>query len=186
MSYIDVIERGDCKGIRIYSDVDGVLLPFHLGVANRLGDTEKSILIKSNVDPLASYTKNVLFFSDIISGVSSISKKSELDFVYLSGWRSDAVTILDDLLDIESRGFLAWPNISHDFQHDHKGNSLRAAESLIDDSGLVVWVDDFAIRESIVEDILSIHPGKKVLAIQTVSDVGLTLDQLQEILDFIS
>lgn len=134
------------KPIRIFMDVDGVILPF----AKTLKDTEvfsgagqvttlTSVIYQGDV---YEETGKVWWDAEVIEMVAELSRHPMVDFIWLTSWRANAPYALDPLLKIQSVGFLPWSAKMTDYSQSFKGVALQ--ELFEASPAKFVWVDDLA------------------------------------------
>lgn len=128
------------KPVRIYCDVDGVLLPFF-----RLGDSNEpdSYIDTKIITPYREEKQTRLFFNQ--NAVDFLSKISQVaDFVWLTSWCEQAPMIFDKALNIKSVGFLNWEQKFSDYEQVFKSVAIR--EDQKDSPSKFIWIDDMANR----------------------------------------
>lgn len=203
---------------RFYCDIDGVLAPFKEfpetpsvrqldgGAGITYPDTY-GVAIGSNVK---FNTTEFYFDPTIIARLSALSKRDDVDFVWLTSWKEVAPYALDAPLGIQSAGFLNWERKLREDGHSGKGRAILKEQST--HPSKFVWVDDFANQRSYgpkgpngerpeffsesdwkwfgdeetpvwVEE-HRIHPDQ-YLAITTKAHLGLTHDELNSIEEWI-
>lgn len=150
---------------------------------SKLGDTITNIDVVSDRDPLASYKQNVRTFKATIEALTELVSEDDVDLIFLTAWFDMAPRFLAPALKLPNVGFLDWHRQPFDFTHNGKGVALLEAERNHFFGGKVVWVDDFAIRKNILEEVTSL-PDKQILAIETTPEIGLTVPEINKIRAF--
>lgn len=170
---------------RIYCDVDGVLALFihsYEGTYadfDALGNSKAEVMFERAYG--APFIAALRWNSEIISAVGELSRRDDVDFVWLTSWRDQAPTHLDSLWNIESKGYVPWQQKFSDFNHTFKCIGLEAIEK--ESPSRFVWIDDFAIQSHHIERLEKSHRDN-FLTIVPENKVGLTLEHLSLITEF--
>lgn len=135
------------KPIRIYCDIDGVVKPIRWD--DNPGDNEDLKYVQVPMFRSEFYTNNLHhephdfgYNPAVVAKLSEWSKRDDVDFVWLTAWRENAPYALDDILDIDSIGFLRWNYRDNDTTHFEKGVALAADQKK--NPSKFLWFDDFA------------------------------------------
>jgi len=140
------------KPIRIYCDVDGVVMPVikTFEELDRLdGSNEITIYdIKRGYytyypDAPPVMTGLFVYNKFVAEKLAEWSKRDDVDFVWLTAWKHNAPYAIDEALGIKSVGFLQWQvNGSDLYPHIGKGWSISDDQKA--SPSKFVWIDDFA------------------------------------------
>lgn len=135
------------KPFRVYADVDGMIFPY----ARSKEDAEsfdRAEFIKtldvdwSNGNKVMERTGLVWWDDKAAKRLSELSKNPLVDFVWLTSFNMNAPYAIDELLDIESVGFLPWSLKMSDYNQSFKGVAIRRLNSL--KPAKFIWLDDRA------------------------------------------
>jgi hypothetical protein len=139
------------KPIRIYCDVDGVVMPFIAGQEeyDRL-DGKNEIVTYEHVyadyliteDSTKTNTTVFAYNKFVAEKLAEWSKRDDVDFVWLTAWKHNAPFALDEILGVESVGHLPWNLRRSDYTHKGKGHAIRNEQE--ENPSQFVWIDDFA------------------------------------------
>lgn len=133
---------------RIYLDVDGVILPFrqfkYEEPIRELDERASITYMDSRVmgRPVSLRKTEIGYDSTVISRLSDLSKRDDVDLVWLSSWRASAPHAFDAPLDIKSVGFLDWDQKFSDYTQVFKGVAIREEQEAYPSK--FVWIDDLA------------------------------------------
>jgi len=133
--------------IRLYVDVDGVLLPF---IRNEEELNEFSSVIKTSIlnsDFNKNFTESFHYHpyhKKVIERVAQLSKNPMIDFVFLTSWNFNAVRSIAKSFGIETAGFLPWALKMSDHNQSFKGVAIERLEEK--SPSHFVWIDDLANR----------------------------------------
>jgi len=151
--YTNLIERFSTnpekytKPIRIYCDVDGVVMPIiRTWEQYEAMDGKDTInfLRRPNFYHAASDIETGLFVYNkfVAEKLSEWSHRDDVDFIWLTAWRHNAVYSLDKILNVKSVGFLPWEERRSDYQHWYKRYAIEEEQKI--SPSKFVWLDDFA------------------------------------------
>lgn len=133
------------KPVRIYMDVDGVVIPLtpyeDQPVVSALKEAE------INVFPPYSFTSemkriSVAYNEFAAQKLSEWSHRDDVDFIWLTSWRVNAPNALDELFNIKSAGYLPWDLKMSDYNGFFKRIALMEEQEGYPSD--FVWVDDIS------------------------------------------
>lgn len=199
------------KPFRLYCDVDGVIKPS----LREDEDFDQFLPLAVDIDVLPQpewldsneVQKGEFYWnSDVIERLATLSRSPHIDFVWLTDRRLSAPYALDELLGIESIGYLHWesnfPDWSQAFKRVAVQEDQKAAPCKfiwLDDRGnfpygdaphiFAVENDDFAIQfddnltliEETANPYRDIIPIAQYLSITTEPRTGLTMEHLDTV-----
>lgn len=136
------------KPFRLYVDVDGVIMPYTYSEEefNALDEQVQIEVYSTKPTPLGEVPETVIgnfgFNTFVAEKLSEWSKRDDVDFVWLTAWRSNAPLALDDVLHVDSVGYLPWQMKMADYQQSFKGVAI--VEDQEKNPSKFVWIDDVA------------------------------------------
>lgn len=147
---IDVTLKDLTKPNRVYCDIDGVVKPYVFSQAqmdNFDGQGEVRLFWKdwrypTSEDNFEVIENHFYYDKDVVAKLREWSERDDVDFIWLTAWRENAVFGLDNLLGIKSSGFLPWEHHPADDKHHFKGHALQKHQQ--ESPSKFVWLDDFA------------------------------------------
>lgn len=184
-----VVVPGRLKApVRIYCDVDGVVKPFFqddlhqyekletFDVRNYVTPPEGSVHI--GMTPLW-YDKEV---TDVLA---QLSRRSDVDLVWLTAWKFNAPYTLDKALGVKSSGWVDWWEVWDEYTGSYisplraKNGKEAAIRRLhkTDKPEAFAWVEDEANRHARFEG--------EFLNVQTDSYTGLTLPEAEFLTEWV-
>lgn len=136
------------KPIRMYMDVDGVVLPFtsyedESRPVPALRQAEIEVFSPSYFDPTLKKMR-ISYSGFAAQKLSEWSHRDDVDFVWLTSWRVNAPYSLDGLLNVNSVGFLPWELKMSDYNGSFKRIALMEEQE--EHPSDFVWVDDISNR----------------------------------------
>jgi hypothetical protein len=178
---------------RIYCDVDGVLALF---------STEYDLhkIITENLDPKNlgnSHVRlnncifrnqkprsvDVFWNSQSVQQISELSHRQDVDFVWLTTWKHEAVNHLNSLFNIDAKGYLDWVINEQDNRfEDVKLRDLLHIEE-VKPSQKFVWIDDAAITDDAEKQLQIKQFIFKTVKPHNVD--GITFNDIHEIENFL-
>jgi hypothetical protein len=160
--------------VHIFCDVDGVINVYP-DAPYKLEEGSVAIAFEGEVRvfPLHWRKEVTDFFSDI--------SPSEVEFVWLTTWRSHAPKALDPMWGISSRGFLEWDNKNQDYEQSQKGIALQEWAEQHPKTPFI-WIDDVALKSW---DSLSFSSREDVLGIMPYGWDGIALSNIEAMKEFI-
>lgn len=135
------------KPIRIYMDVDGVIKPS----VKSQEELEERFPNAVDIDVVPHYSwddpMNLLrgkfwWNEEVVARLAELSRHPHIDFVWLTDWRVSAPTALDELLGIQSIGYLDWEKKFSDYSQAFK--RVAILEEQEESPSKFIWVDDRA------------------------------------------
>jgi hypothetical protein len=138
------------KRIRIYVDVDGVIMPI-IRTQKDLDQCGGKSPIKTLSFPPQYYEGdrvNIIqdgifaYKKRVAEQLSEWSHRDYVDLVWLTSWRINAPYALDELLNIKSVGYLPWAKHRGDYNHSFKGLAIEEDQKA--SPSKFIWLDDFA------------------------------------------
>lgn len=199
---------------RIYLDVDGVIQP--VIPARELLELPAYIpatLFKNTYwDPVTVKEGRFYYHPDVIERLAGLSKRTDVDVVWLTSWMESAPYSLDKPLGIQSAGFLQWQDNRGDLSYyqPNKGHAILLDQEV--NPSKFVWVDDKANRTTEAQPDYFTHSRRvqngqapdlydrsippayeqvaeiesdQYLTVTTLPDVGLTMEDLDRIEEWI-
>lgn len=135
------------KPIRLYMDVDGVVKP-SVKSQEEL-DTRFPNAVEIDVLPHYSWENPMNLWrgkfwwnEEVVARLAELSRSPHIDFVWLTDWRVSAPTTLDELLGIESIGYLDWQRKFSDYSQSFKRVAIQEEQE--ESPSKFIWVDDRA------------------------------------------
>lgn len=132
------------KPVRIYMDVDGVVIPLK---AYNDQDRPSTALKEAEISvfPPYSFTSEmrrirVAYNEFAAQKLSEWSHRDDVDFIWLTSWRVNAPNALDELFNIKSVGYLPWDLKMSDYNGSFKRIALMEEQEEYPSD--FVWVDD--------------------------------------------
>lgn len=144
--------------------------------------TQDTVIHVSSVGVKTVRTDVLRWRSEVIDSVREFTDSADL--LWLTGWKRNAVTVLEPLWNIRSEGWLDW-SVS-------KGERAGKLESLMkfreqSPSTPFIWCDDLATRPFLDADLdQQVFGDVPHLIIVTEQDQGLTDEHLEQMRSFIS
>lgn len=138
-----------CKApFRIYLDVDGVIQPilYPEDTVQLPAHTWATIFKSTFRDPVTVKEGNFYYYPEVIARLSALSKRSDVDVVWLTAWMEGAPYSLDAPLGIESAGFLPWQDNGGDYGYFQRNKGHAIVDDQKRNPSKFVWVDDIANR----------------------------------------
>lgn len=135
------------KPIRIYMDVDGVVKPS----VKSQEELEERFPNAVEIDVLPHYSwddpMNLLrgqfwWDEEVVARLGELSRSPHIDFVWLTDWRVSAPHALDELLGIQSIGYLDWEKKFSDYSQAFK--RVAIVDEQEESPSKFIWVDDRA------------------------------------------
>ena len=135
------------KPIRVYCDVDGVIMPFinEQEDIDRL-DGDATIKVTTHhgfTNGLVNVVEGRFLYSKAVAAkLSEWSHREDVDFIWLTAWRFNAPYALDELLNIKSSGFMEWNNSPSDYNQVFKRIAIEDEQKI--SPSKFIWLDDLA------------------------------------------
>ncbi len=161
--------------VKLISDVDGVFFAHGLSLADP-NVIEKDILFHKDLPdskPMIR-TETVKFDKRVPQFFHDLG----IEITWLTGWKSAAPRVLDNLFDIKSTGFLDWDQQLP----DEIGKVIAIQEFILNDPEPFIWLEDQATRHVRENDFLS----NASCIITPEESQGLTLQDLKTIESFVN
>lgn len=135
------------KPIRIYCDVDGVIMPFinEQEDIDRLdGDAMINVTTRHGFgnDAINLVPSRFLYSKAVAAKLSEWSHRDDVDFIWLTAWRFNAPYALDELLNIRSSGFMEWEEKRSDYNQVFKLIAIEDEQKV--SPSKFIWLDDLA------------------------------------------
>lgn len=135
------------KPIRIYMDVDGVVKPSVKSLeelAERFPNAVEIDVLPhySWDDPMNLLRGKFWWDAEVVARLAELSRSPHIDFVWLTDWRVSAPTALDELLGIQSIGYLDWEKKFSDYSQAFKRVAILDEQE--ESPSKFIWVDDRA------------------------------------------
>lgn len=167
--------------VKIFSDVDSVVVLSEEDAAHTEGLSSGEVfLAKVNTFGNTVRTVREVWWHEHIV---DFFRNTPAEVWWLTGWRSDAVTLLDPLWNCESSGWVDWNKEAFSATEVEKKNALR--ELLKNDDSPFIWIDDIAIF-SITDDLEDdVFRSERCLLIIPEQGVGLTQSHVKLMEEFI-
>lgn len=143
------------KPIRIYCDVDGVVMPFinDQEDLDRL-DGDATIQITTwqgfGSDTINITESRFLYHKAVAAKLSEWSHRDDVDFIWLTAWRFNAPYSLDKLLNIKSSGFMEWDEKRSDYNQAFKRFAIEEEQKV--SPSKFIWLDDIANKTRYYEN----------------------------------
>jgi hypothetical protein len=139
------------KPIRIYVDVDGVIMPFI--------NSQEDLDALDGRDTITITNGHSIFYGDAVEldtglfvynkfvaeKLSEWSHRDDVDFIWLTSWRVNAPYALDAILNINSVGYLPWDRRRSDYNHAFKRVAIENEQKV--SPSKFIWLDDFANKQ---------------------------------------
>jgi hypothetical protein len=136
------------KRIRMYVDVDGVVMPFIYSQEDldKLDGQDTINVLNTNKwygsDDTDIISGRFVYNKFVAAKLSEWSHRDDVDFIWLTSWRINAPYALDEHLNIKSVGYLPWDKKMSDYNHAFK--RVAIAEEQAEFPSKFIWLDDFA------------------------------------------
>jgi hypothetical protein len=165
--------------IRIFLDVDStIVMPKSPLINNCDSGATVTINFKNKDGKNFTRVEDLRWNSKVISFFSNLEN---VDIWWLTGWKEDAVLILDPLFNISSAGWLNWnfsdPNLE-------EGKLVSLLEKLKENNAPFIWLDD-TLNVNPKKSLTDLSQFGKNLLIAPDPDFGLRDFELQNISNFI-
>lgn len=171
--------------IAVYCDFDGVINFF--GDAE-LRDPERQFAdIKTGQVPHprkngeVHYTQ-LQWSNELVKRMNSLTKEHDVEFIWLTAWRSSGMTILKPMTNLNASRTILWEWFEDDYSHKYKLHGL-VDDLKVNEYEAFVWIDDFAADGWRDRD--NFPRGIPSLVIEPVPGYGISRLQMQRIEEFV-
>lgn len=184
--------------IRLYCDIDGVILPFTYDktpapyahdAVNIHYDFYRHDYETREIKHIVSDHTHLVNLENI-NKLVELSKRDDIDFVWLTSWRENAL-IIEEAFGFESLGYLPWDKRMGDYNQVFKNVAIQKDQK--EYPSRFIWIDDIANsnmtsfteknKEKKYVEVLN-EPGRYI-SVNTESSIGITLEEIDKIIKWI-